>query len=93
MNIPNPSIKVHLLQNNNTGKSFRHYGNLNFDYKFHFLPELKFVANFGFDRTEGEYISKSTNSVPRSYNTVVFWNIFFISWWDTNSKYCWCKIN
>jgi iron complex outermembrane receptor protein len=65
---------ANLIQNNNTGKSFRHYGNLNFDYKFHFLPELKFVANFGFDRTEGEYISKSSNSVPRSYNTVVFGN-------------------
>jgi len=42
-----------LLLANNTGFSFRHYGNLNLEYKFHFLPELKAVTNIGFDKTEG----------------------------------------
>lgn len=63
-----------LLQNNNTGKSFRQYGNLNLDYKFHFLPELKFVVNVGFDRTEGSYISNGSVLGPRSFNTVVVGN-------------------
>lgn len=42
-----------LLQTNNQGDAERFYGNLNFDYKFHFLPELKFVLNLGFDQTSG----------------------------------------
>ena len=60
-----------LLQSNNTGKVFRHYGNLNFDYKFHFLPELKAVINLGFDSTEGAYNNVSSLNGPRSWNTVV----------------------
>ena len=49
-----------LLLANNTGFNFRQYGNLNFDYKFHFLPELRGVVNVGFDKTKG-----STNSLNR----------------------------
>ncbi|WOD42859.1 SusC/RagA family TonB-linked outer membrane protein [Hwangdonia lutea] len=45
-----------LLQRNNTGDSNRTYGNLNFDYKFHFLPELRAVLNIGFDETEAKTI-------------------------------------
>ena len=60
-----------ILQSNNTGKVFRHYGNLNFDYKFHFLPELKAVLNVGFDTTEGTYNNISSSKGPRSWNTAV----------------------
>ncbi len=42
-----------LLQTRNFGDSERVFGNLNFDYKFHFLPELKFVLNVGLDETRG----------------------------------------
>ncbi|AUC84655.1 SusC/RagA family TonB-linked outer membrane protein [Polaribacter sp. ALD11] len=49
-----------LLLANNTGFNFRQYGNLNFDYKFHFLPELRGVVNVGFDKTKG-----STNNLNR----------------------------
>ncbi|TXD47198.1 SusC/RagA family TonB-linked outer membrane protein [Polaribacter sp. IC073] len=42
-----------LLLANNTGFNFRQYGNLNFDYQFHFLPELRAVVNIGFDKTKG----------------------------------------
>ena len=42
-----------LLLANSTGFNFRQYGNLNFDYKFHFLPELRAVVNAGFDKTKG----------------------------------------
>ena len=49
-----------LLLENNTGFNFRQYGNLNFDYKFHFLPELRGVVNVGFDKTKGstEYLNR-----------------------------------
>jgi TonB-linked SusC/RagA family outer membrane protein len=53
-----------LLQNNNTGDSNRAYGNLNFDYKFHFLPELRAVLNIGFDETEAKTINISSTLVP-----------------------------
>jgi len=42
-----------LLLAHSTGYNFRQYGNLNFDYKFHFLPELRAVVNVGFDKTKG----------------------------------------
>ena len=44
-----------LLLRNNQGDSQRLFGNLNFDYKFHFLPELRAVLNLGFDETESEF--------------------------------------
>jgi iron complex outermembrane receptor protein len=43
-----------LLQRSNTGDANRSYGNLNFDYKFHFFPELKAVVNIGYDETESK---------------------------------------
>lgn len=43
-----------LLQRTNTGDANRSYGNLNFDYKFHFFPELKAVVNIGYDETESK---------------------------------------
>ena len=40
-------------QQNNYGTSYRSIGNIQFDYKLHFLPELKAVANFGYDEMSG----------------------------------------
>ena len=48
-----------LLQTNNRGDANRFFGNINFDYKFHFLPELKAVLNLGYDQTEGETNNES----------------------------------
>ncbi|WP_353779705.1 SusC/RagA family TonB-linked outer membrane protein [Winogradskyella sp. 3972H.M.0a.05] len=42
-----------LLQTNNIGDSQRVFGNINLDYKFHFLPELRATINLGYDETEG----------------------------------------
>ncbi|MEY8850099.1 SusC/RagA family TonB-linked outer membrane protein [Psychroserpens sp. XS_ASV72] len=42
-----------LLQTDNRGDAERFFGNINLDYKFHFLPELRFVLNLGFDQTQG----------------------------------------
>jgi iron complex outermembrane receptor protein len=38
-----------LNQQNNFGTSYRSIGNIQTEYKMHFLPELKAVANFGYD--------------------------------------------
>jgi len=41
-----------LTQRRDIGDANRIFGNINLDYKFHFLPELKAVLNLGYDRTE-----------------------------------------
>ena len=48
----NPLASIELAES--TGGSARQYGNLNFDYKFHFLPELRIVVNLGYDESEGD---------------------------------------
>jgi len=49
-----------LMQTNNRGDVNRIFGNINFDYKFHFLPELKAVLNLGYDKTDGTTINQAT---------------------------------
>ncbi|OYQ42243.1 SusC/RagA family TonB-linked outer membrane protein [Flavobacterium aurantiibacter] len=39
-----------LLQTDDQGRQDRVFGNLEFDYKFHFLPELRAVVNLGYDQ-------------------------------------------
>ncbi len=41
-------------QKTNKGNQYRSIGNIQFDYKLHFLPELKAVANFGYDYSSGK---------------------------------------
>lgn len=53
-----------LLQTNNLGDSNRVYGNLNFDYKFHFLPDLRAVINIGYDETKAKEIQSTSYNVP-----------------------------
>ncbi|TXE09721.1 TonB-dependent receptor [Seonamhaeicola algicola] len=63
-----------LLQTNNQGDSNRAYGNLNLDYKFHFLPELKAVLNIGYDETETKEIQRTSALVAT--NDDVRGNVF-----------------
>jgi iron complex outermembrane receptor protein len=42
-----------LLQTRDLGRSNRIFGNFEVDYKLHFLPELRFVANLGYDQSKG----------------------------------------
>ena len=44
---------ANLMQRENTSIVDRLYGNLEFDYKLHFLPELKAVLNLGYDKSSG----------------------------------------
>lgn len=44
---------VGMLKNKHDVQNFRRFfGNVNVDYKFHFLPELRFIANAGIDSKE-----------------------------------------
>ncbi len=49
-----------LLQTSDRGLNNRIFGNFEVDYKLHFLPELRFVVNLGFDQSKG----KRTRFVP-----------------------------
>ena len=49
-----------LDQFNNLGTNFRSLGNIQTEYKLHFLPELKLVANFGYDYTTGKTYGNSS---------------------------------
>jgi len=49
----NTNPVYNLLNTWNYGDSNRYFGNLNLDYKFHFLPELRAVLNLGYDETSG----------------------------------------
>ncbi len=56
--IPTPELTVRnpvatLLQRNDRTETNRYFGNLNLDYRFHFLPEMKAVVNLGLDVAEG----------------------------------------
>ena len=63
-----------LLQTNESGTSNRFFGNVELDYKFHFLPELRFVTNLGFDESTGERIKTvPTNSAIGSSNANVIY--------------------
>lgn len=42
-----------LLQRNDQTETNRYFGNLNLDYRFHFLPEMKAVVNLGLDVANG----------------------------------------
>jgi iron complex outermembrane receptor protein len=50
-----PRNPVALLElYNNTSNVYRSYGNIQFDYKFHFLPELHANLNLGYDVAKGD---------------------------------------
>ncbi|MCL7763562.1 SusC/RagA family TonB-linked outer membrane protein [Polaribacter sp. Z014] len=66
-----------LLQRNNTGYAFRQYGNLNFDYKFHFLPELRAVVNVGFDKINSENSDVTSKLAPAQSNALYLGNNAF----------------
>lgn len=48
----NPVAEI--MQSTSASKVNRILGNLQLDYKFHFLPELRAVVNFGYDQSKGE---------------------------------------
>jgi iron complex outermembrane receptor protein len=60
-----------LMQTNDTGVNNRIFGNVEMDYKFHFLPELRVVANVGYDESKGNrtnLVSSNAASSPSNNN-------------------------
>lgn len=56
-----------LRQQSNIGTSRRSIGNVQVDYKFHFLPELHANVNFGYDVSHGFGGSYTSDSAATSY--------------------------
>jgi len=58
-----------LEQSRNVGTAYRSIGNIQFDYKFHFLPELRANLNLGYDVSKGS----GTSRTPKT-NASAFYN-------------------
>ena len=55
-----------LLQTYDKGLNNRFFGNIEMDYKFHFIPDLKAVVNVGFDESIGERTKVAGTDVATS---------------------------
>lgn len=63
-----PKNPVSLLeQNRNIGNTYRSIGNVQFEYKFHFLPELKANLNLGYDVSKGSGSSRTLPTAASAY--------------------------
>lgn len=81
----NPVAK--LRQTLNTNKSYRYLGSIQADYKFHFLPELKFTGIASIDRTTGESAYElSSQSISGLYNGGVGLGNLSSGWWTSTQK-------
>ncbi len=58
-----------LYQNHNTGKNMRSIGNIQFDYKLHFLPDLHANLNLGYDVSHGYGNYNSEDSAKTANST------------------------
>jgi len=67
-----------LEQDDNKAKSKRIISNFNADYKFHFLPELSFITNFGLDYSEldGKQFISSNSATQENGQFKNFYNGF-----------------
>ena len=61
-----------LLLRRNKGRNFRQYGNIQFDYKLHFLPELKAVVNLGFDQSDGDRLDINSPFIATTDSDILF---------------------
>lgn len=76
-----------LRQTNNTEKSYRYLGNIQLDYKFHFIPDLKFTAIAAIDRTTGEKAYElSKQSISGLYNSGVGLGNNSNEWYTSTQK-------
>jgi iron complex outermembrane receptor protein len=58
-----------LLEKNDSSQAFRFISNIQFDYKFHFLPELKANLNIGLDKSVSNGNNTSSDVFFNSYTT------------------------
>jgi TonB-linked SusC/RagA family outer membrane protein len=74
--VPNPNaprnpVALIRLQDNN-GKAARSFGNIKFDYSFHFLPELHANLNLGYDNNTGYGFTRVPSFAAQSASTSGF---------------------
>lgn len=67
--LSNANPVAQLNQNHSTGKTLRSIGNIQVDYKFHFLPELHANLNLGYDATDGHGNYNSDDSAKTANST------------------------
>ncbi|RFS21051.1 SusC/RagA family TonB-linked outer membrane protein [Chitinophaga silvatica] len=67
-NAPRNPVSLIRMQNNNTTVQ-RSYGNVEIDYKFHFLPELRANANLGWDISKGDGLNYVAADAGQAFNT------------------------
>lgn len=75
-----------LLERRDIGNHQRFYGNINADYKFHFLPDLRLIVNAGLDKQKGDGAT-----VINKFARAGYWNGQAIgnnsdSWYDNLNK-------
>ncbi len=72
-----------LEQKRDVSKVYRSIGNLQLDYKMHFLPELRANLNLGYDVSKSEQDNVVFDNSPMSY----VWGINKNGWGENNSFY------
>ncbi len=72
-NVPNPNAPrnpVALIElKDDKGKAARSFGNLQLDYTFHFLPEMRANLNLGYDISRGQGTTAVPEFAAQSYST------------------------
>ena len=63
----NPLALLHEI--NNTSSIYRSTGNLQIDYALHFLPELHFNLNLGYDVSKNETVSTMAQNSPQAWRS------------------------
>jgi TonB-linked SusC/RagA family outer membrane protein len=67
LSTPNPVAQLN--QNHSTGKTLRSIGNIQLDYKLHFLPDLHANVNLGYDASDGHGNFNSEDSARTANST------------------------
>ena len=76
-----------LRQTNNTNYSYRYLSNIQAEYKFHFMPDLKFTAIAAIDRSTGDSSYQlSSQSISGLYNSGVGLGNKSEGWWTSTQK-------
>ncbi|WP_297986500.1 SusC/RagA family TonB-linked outer membrane protein, partial [uncultured Chryseobacterium sp.] len=65
-----------IAANRNLSSVWRGLGNVQLDYKFHFLPELHFNVNAGYDYTKGEGVNRTSGIYKSGYANEGSWNTY-----------------
>ena len=75
-----------LLERRDIGNHQRFYGNINMDYKFHFLPELRFIVNAGMDRQKGNGTVNVSQFSREGYINNQHIGVLSDSWYNNYNK-------